>query len=72
MLEGDMTYIVISFVEPEPPGVATAFINAAPAGSFRKAKKQSLFLAISMKSVQFTKTNMIQNRLLLIINFFRA
>ena len=48
--------------EPELP------FNEALAGSFRKTKKKSLVLIMNMKSVHFTKTNMIQKRFIL-INF---
>ena len=42
------------------------YFGRSKAGSFRKAEKKGLVLAISMTSVQFIKTNLIQNRLLLI------
>ena len=37
--------------------------NAAPAPSYRKAKKKSLVLVFGMESVQFIHKNMFQNRI---------
>ena len=63
-------------METEPilrsAGAVSRLCKAAPAAVFRKAKKKSIFLALTMNSVQFIKTNMIQKRFKLIINFFIA
>ena len=44
---------ILRLLQNSGAGAGAAFFNAAPAGSFRKAKKKSLPFVIAMKSVQF-------------------
>ena len=70
----NLSHIKHTVAEPETifllAGAESRFFKVAPAASFRQAKQKSLVL-VSNK-MQYINVNMIQKRLVLIINFSRA